>query len=107
MAGLFDFMAPPKRPWEVEPTRPAPPDSIPLRDPTVHPDEAPRLNAQSLAILERLRTGPATNRDLAAIALNYRARVSDLRGVGYVIDVRDRNRKTGESTYVLVSEPAP
>ena len=104
MAALFDFMEPPRRPWEVEPAKPAVPASVPLRDPTVHPDEAPRLNEQCRAILVRLQAGRATNHDLAGIALNYRARVSDLRGIGYRIDVIERDRKTGVSVYALRAE---
>ncbi len=55
------------------------------RDPHVQPQDRPRLRGQNAAILKRLRRGPATNRELAAFALNYRARVSDLRAAGYVI----------------------
>lgn len=41
--------------------------------------DVPRLARQNTAILNRLREGPATNRQLAEIALNYRARISELR----------------------------
>ena len=61
-------------------------DTIPPRDPSVPAAAAPRLSAQSLAILERLRRGRATNAELAGIALKYTSRTSDLRAAGY--DVR-------------------
>jgi biotin operon repressor len=42
----------------------------------------------SYSILRRLQDGPASNHELASIGgLNYRARVSDLRASGWVIEV--------------------
>lgn len=62
------------------------------------PTEQRRLSAQSLAILQRLSQGPATARELAAIALNYRARCSDLRHAGFAIQC-DYDPLTGASVY--------
>jgi len=41
--------------------------------------------SQRQAILDRLRRGPATTVELAAIALKYTGRVSELRQAGHVI----------------------
>ena len=65
--------------------------------------DRPRLNRQCLKILARLREGPATNRELAEIALNYRARTSDLRNAGYTIDCE--RKPGGKSIYTLKGEP--
>ena len=46
-----------------------------------------RRPTQIDALLGRLRLGPATNRELVGIAINYRARVSDARSLGHVIEV--------------------
>lgn len=55
------------------------------RDPNVQAADVPRLTGQNALILERLRQGPATCRDLNAIALKYTSRISDLRAEGYRI----------------------
>ena len=73
------------------------------RDPTVPAEAKPRLSRQCHAILERLRTGPATNHELAAIALKYTGRLSDLRRAGHAIQCYDRNHRTGESRYRLLN----
>lgn len=57
----------------------------PPTDPNVHAGDIDRLTGQNAAILSRLRQGPATNVELAAISLNYRARISDLRAYGFRI----------------------
>jgi hypothetical protein len=44
-----------------------------------------RLSRQCRLILARLRAGPATNAELAQIALKYTSRISDIRDNGYVI----------------------
>jgi len=44
-----------------------------------------RRASQKQKILARLRQGPATNSELVAMSLNYRARISDLRADGYDI----------------------
>lgn len=69
---------------------------------TVHLAEAPRLSKQCAAILERLRSGPATNAELVGIALKYTGRISDLRKSGYDIRVIQRDHASGVNTYRLV-----
>jgi len=55
-------------------------------DPNVpDPKERPRLSKQCKIVLDRLRSGPATNYDLAAIALKYSARISDIRRAGIAV----------------------
>ena len=72
------------------------------RDPNVDSRDVKRLSGQNAAILERLRQGPATNAELAAMSLKYTSRVSDLRDHGYVIVC---GRGTGGlNTYRLVRE---
>lgn len=51
-------------------------------------EDRKRLRGQNLAILERLRLGPATNVELAAISLKYTARISDIRSAGYSIEAK-------------------
>jgi hypothetical protein len=63
-----------------------------------------RLRGQCRWILDRLRRGPATNRELASYSLKYTGRISDLRAMGCAIDC-DEDRATGVATYRLVSEP--
>lgn len=60
-----------------------------------------RLSAQCARILARLRQGPATNRELAAIALKYTGRLSDLRAAGHAVTKFDLNHATGECWYRL------
>jgi hypothetical protein len=69
----------------------------------IHVDarEQPRLSAQCELILAVLQTGPATNRRLSCLALNYKARISDLRAAGYTVECFDRNHKTGLAWYRL------
>ena len=80
-------------------------DDLPLRDKLVHvpvPEpERKRLSKQCRAILERLRHGPASNRELSLIALKYTARISDLRNAGYNVVIHKRSRKTGQVVYAL------
>lgn|GEM_PF-2515258 len=66
---------------------------LPATDPNVRPADAKRLSGQNAAVLARLRAGPATNAELAGIALKYTSRVSDLRQHGYRI-VEDRGTYT-------------
>lgn len=78
-------------------------------DPTVSREEAPRLSKQCAAILQRLEQGPATNVQLAAIALKYTSRLSDIRawltasGDSRQVECYHQNKKTGESWYQLVT----
>ena len=71
----------------------------PPTDPNVHAGDIDRLTGQNAAILSRLRQGPATNVELAAISLNYRARISDLRKYG--TGVRCDRRVGGVNVYRL------
>jgi hypothetical protein len=82
------------QPGEVTPTHRA-----------VHPDAIPRLGGQNKAILDRLKRDRATNSELADMALNYRARVSDLRKHGCTIVVEDEDHRTGLAWYRLVHCP--
>ena len=68
---------------------------------SVAPEEAPRLSKQCREILERLKQGPATNRDLAGLSLKYTSRVSDLRAAGFKIEVVERNHQSGLNVYEL------
>ena len=77
-------------------------EAIAPRDPNVTPTEAPRLSRQCAAILARLNQGPASNAELATIALKYTGRISDLRQAGFRIEAYDRDRETGECWYRLV-----
>ncbi len=74
---------------------------IHLRDPRLVKEETPRLSRQCRQILERLQRGPATNKELSAIALKYTGRISDLRASGYNIEVSKRDHKTGVTVYKL------
>ena len=81
------------------------PRDITPRDPSVTPEEAPRLSRQCRDILMRLRQGTATNSELAGIALKYTGRISDLRAAGCVIDVIHRDHATGLVMYKLIHCP--
>ena len=72
-------------------------------DPKVEPVERPRLRGQNATILAMLQEGPKTNRELAEVALNYRARVSDLRAAGHTIEVAE-DKATGLNVYELKGE---
>lgn len=65
------------------------------------PAERQRLSRQCQAILERLRMGPASNRDLAQIALKYTGRLSEIKDAGYRVACYDQNRVTGLAWYRL------
>ena len=68
--------------------------------------EQKRLSHQSARILARLEAGPATNRELAEIALKYTSRLSDLRAylkpLGRSVEVIERDYATGRTVYGLV-----
>lgn len=70
-------------------------------DPNVQPSDLPRLTGQNAAILDRLRQGPATNVELAAISLKYTSRLSDLRAAGYAVSCH--RGEGGVNTYRLTS----
>jgi hypothetical protein len=65
--------------------------------------EDKRLSAQCQAILDRLKQGEATNTELAAIALKYTSRLSDLRAAGIDVRVINRDHATGRVTYAIAS----
>lgn len=62
-----------------------------------------RLSKQTDAIVERLRRGPATNAELAAIALKYTSRVSDARARGYDIRATQVEGARGTFQYELAT----
>ena len=74
-------------------------DQIAPCDPNVATEDVPRLSAQCETILARLRIGTATNYELAAIALKYTSRVSDLRKAGH--DIRCERLGGGVTRYEL------
>ena len=74
-------------------------------DPHLTDEEKPRLTRQCIGVLERLRCGPATNKELVQIATRFGARLLDLRRAGYDIQITARNRETGLTVYALVREP--
>jgi hypothetical protein len=77
-----------------------------LADPKVRgTEEEPRLSRQCQAILARLKEGPASNSDLMRIAQRFGARIHDLRGAGYAIEIQSRDRVTGVTIYAM--EPRP
>lgn len=63
-----------------------------------------RLNGQCQAILARLKQGPATNSELAGLALKYTSRVSDLKRAGYQITAK--RKAGGVWTYTLTGNKA-
>ncbi len=69
--------------------------------------ERKRLARQCQTILARLQQGTVTNRELAGIALNHTARISELRGAGYNVQVISRDRATGLATYALLPPAEP
>ena len=76
------------------------PDPAPSAHAVV-PVERVRLSAQCRAILARLQRGPATNHELAGLALKYTGRLSDLRAAGYTVTVQSRDYATGRVVYQL------
>lgn len=78
--------------------------SIPVNN-TVDARATPRLSGQCSRILERLRAGTVSNKELSAIALKYTSRISDLRAVGYKISKRRDNQVIGQVIYQLDLEP--
>lgn len=76
---------------------------IPAIDPNIQPDDKSRAETQNAVILERLKQGPATNKELSRLSLKYTSRVSDLRKAGHAIKCRKRN---GTNWYELVVQPS-
>ena len=77
---------------------------VPPCDPGVAKADRKRLTGQNLAILERLRQGPATNGELAGISLKYTSRISDLRKAGHTITAVRSKEDQGTFTYTLETE---
>ena len=69
------------------------------------PAEAARLSGQCKTILERLRQGRMTNKELSAISLKYTGRISDLRAAGYTVKCISRDHDSGVTVYELLGEP--
>jgi hypothetical protein len=67
--------------------------------------EAKRLTRQQIAVVAKLREGPATNMELIPISTRFSARIFDLRKLGYVIDTSVIDRAKGLTLYTLKSEP--
>lgn len=90
--------------WDV-PAKPLTPTVTPppVRDPNLASVAVARVSRQALAVLDRLRQGPATNRELLDVAIRYGSRIHDLRKAGYKID-KHEDHKTGLTTYKLVGE---
>ena len=68
---------------------------------TFSPSTQRRLSKQCAAILARLQEGPATNSELARMALSYTRRLSDLREAGYAVDCYKKDEETGLNWYRL------
>lgn len=76
-------------------------------DPNLESDQQ-RRERHKWNILDRLRCGRMSNGELGnsvLFGLNPRARISDLRKLGYVIVNTKANDGTGLSWYELVKEP--
>ena len=63
--------------------------------------EQDRLGRQCELILDRLRRGPATNRELSGLSLKYTSRISDLRAKGHDVVLTGHDRDTGLTWYAL------
>lgn len=68
-------------------------------NPTVDDRDKARLSRQCLAILARLREGPATNADLSRIALRFGARLDEIRQAGF--EIATERGEGGIYTYTL------
>lgn len=80
---------------------PAPDEpAIPL-NPTVPAPAVKRLSRQCVAILDRLKQGRATNRELVGIALKYTGRLSEIRQAGYDVRCVEHDQETGLTRYAL------
>lgn len=66
-------------------------------NPSVRPADVLRLSGQQGAILDLLIARPRTAMELAQSALNYRARVSELRQAGHVIECE--HHRGGKTVY--------
>lgn len=81
--------------------------AIPVSDPNVHAEERARLSQQSRQILAAFLAaadGKVGSEKLTEIAQRFGARIHDLRQAGYVIDIVERDRKSGLTVYQLSKE---
>lgn len=81
------------------------PATIPALDPHVDAREQPRLGRKNLAILERLRQGPATNGELVGITHRFSARIWDLNQAGFTIEIIETDHASGMRRYALTNDP--
>ena len=72
-----------------------------LVDPRLADEERPRLTRQCLAVLERLRQGPATTMELIPISTRFSARLHELRKQGWIIETDRIDKASGVSLYTL------
>jgi hypothetical protein len=61
----------------------------------------PRVSRQCREILDRLRSGRATNAELAHIALKYTGRISELRQAGHDVRNVEHDHASGLAWYAL------
>lgn len=78
----------------------------PVRDPNLPKQSISRVSKQALKVLEMLRSGPKTNRELLDVAIRYGSRIHDLRKAGYDIKIVADDSQTGLTTYQLMGEPS-
>ena len=83
-----------------QPVQPYTPE-VSFLNPSVPEEARPRLSKQCQKVLERLQQGRASNRDLSAIAMQYNARIYELRHAGYVVECVDEDKKTGMAFFEL------
>ncbi len=75
--------------------------TIPYAPTVKNQTEQVRLSRQCVKVLERLKAGPATNRELSGISLQYCTPIRQLRLAGYKIPPPEQNHETGLSIYHL------
>lgn len=90
--------------WDVPTKQPA--TAPPARDPNLSREAIPRVSKQALQVLEQLRSGPKTNRQLLEVAIRYGSRLHDLRKAGYDIQIVSKDEASGLVTYKLVGGPS-
>lgn len=64
-------------------------------------EDRPRLSRQCEAILNRLRSGRASNDELSKMARKYTGRVSEIREAGHDVRCLEQNHQTGVTWYAL------
>lgn len=69
---------------------------------TVEPEDVPRLQAQHLAILDRLKEGPATNLKLSLISRRFSAQLGELRNAGAIHGWKKKRIAPGVWEYRLL-----